>query len=262
MAEEENLSLAEIIDIKEVIPSVLNNQVSISNMAARAAQGFGLREKRLVMIGVSKINSKKPLSSFNTVQSRTVRVTAQEYAEVGNVSIDCSYGELKDACENLFNRYLRYKVTTPRGIKERKLRWIEDQTYHHGLGYVEFTFAQTVMPHLADLFKLFTKYKLSQVEGLRNLFTWRLLELLTSMTNDEYVEEKIDIPLDTLRYELEIPDSYKYANIRERVLEPAINELIKKDGWEISWTPKKKGRAVASIHFTYRKTAQSDLFRD
>ena len=136
MAEEENLSLAEIIDIKEVIPSVLNNQVSISNMAARAAQGFGLREKRLVMIGVSKINSKKPLSSFNTVQSRTVRVTAQEYAEVGNVSIDCSYGELKDACENLFNRYLRYKVTTPRGIKERKLRWIEDQTYHHGLGYV------------------------------------------------------------------------------------------------------------------------------
>jgi hypothetical protein len=46
----------ELTETEDQIPSILNNQVSITNLAARGAQGFTLREKRLFMAGLSKLD--------------------------------------------------------------------------------------------------------------------------------------------------------------------------------------------------------------
>jgi len=249
-------------ELDEQIPSILDNQVSITNLAARAAQGFTLREKRLVMAGLSKFDSRKK-KSLITLKDRTFRVSAAEYVKLSQIADEKSaYKDLLAACEKLLDRRLRYKIITPRGVKERVLQWVGSVTYHHGEGWVEFSIGEEVMPHVCELTKQFTQYRLRQTSELRSVYSWRLLELLTSH-NDSKDETKIrvqKIPLVELRHSLEIPNSYKYNDIRKQVLAQAVDELVKKDHWLIQWRPIKEGRAVVAIEFTFNRDAQQDLF--
>lgn len=254
--------MTNLAEFEDQIPSILENQVSISNLAARAAHGFTLREKRLVMAGLSKFDSRKK-KSLITLKDRTFRVTALEYAELAQIADQLSaYKDLIAACEKLLDRHLRYKIITPRGVKERVLAWVSSVTYHHGEGWVEFSIGEEVMPHVCELTKQFTRYRLRQTSELRSIYSWRLLELLTSH-NDGQDEAKIKvkiITLDALRAALEIPDSYKYNDIRKQIITPSVEELVKKDHWLIQWRPIKQGRAVTAIEFTFNRDPQQDLF--
>jgi len=252
----------ELIELEEQIPSILNNQVSITNLAARAAQGFTLREKRLVMAGLSKLDSRQK-KSLVTLKDRTFRVTAAEYVELAQIADEKSaYKDLMAACEKLLHRHIRYKVITPKGVKERVIQWVEAVEYHHGEGWVEFTLTGSILPHVCELSKQFTQYRLRQTSELRSVYSWRLLELLTSH-NDAKDETRIKsqkIPLDEFRLALEIPDSYKYNDIRKQVLALAVDELIKKDHWLIQWRPVKDGRAVVALDFTFSRDPQTSIF--
>jgi plasmid replication initiation protein len=251
--------LAELTD--EQIPSILDNQVSITNLAARSAQGFTLREKRLVMAGLSKFDSRKK-KNLITLKDRTFRVTASEYVDLSQIADEKSaYKDLLAACEKLLDRRLRYKIITPRGVKERVLQWVGGVTYHHGEGWVEFSISEEIMPHVCELTKQFTQYRLRQTSELRSIYSWRLLELLTSHNNSKD-ETKITvkkIPLNDLSSALEIPNTYRYCHVKARVIEPAVAELVKKDHWLIQWRPIKEGRAVAAIEFTFSRTPKNRL---
>jgi len=242
-------------DLDEQLTSILDNQVSITNLAARAAQGFTLREKRLFMAGLSKLDPRKKKSDL-TLKERTFKVTAAEYAELSQITEEKNaYRDLLSACEKLRTRHLRYKIATPMGYKERVFNWVGGLTYHHGEGWVEFSLTEEIMPHVCELSKHFTKYRLRQTSELRSIYSWRLLELLTSH-NDANDEAKLQVrvlSLVDLRSGLEIPDSYKYDDIKRQVIEHAVNELVKKDHWGIQWRPIKKGRAVTAIEFTFNR---------
>ena len=62
-----------------------------------------------------------------------------------------------------------------------------------------------------------------------------------------------------LRHILELSKNYKYKDIRVRVIEPAVKELIQKNGWIIDWKALKNGRLVESIRLTYRRDNQQNL---
>lgn len=248
--------------IDEQLPSILNNQVSITNLAARSAQGFTLREKRLVMSGLSKFDSRNKRSLIS-LKDRTFRVTASEYAELSQIADEKSaYKDLIASCEKLLDKRLRYKVITPRGVKERVLSWVSSVTYHHGEGWVEFSISEEIMPHVCELTRQFTQYRLQQTSELRSVYSWRLLEILTSY-NDAQDETKIRVKvlsIADLRSSLEIPDSYKYDDIKRQVIIKGVEELVKKDHWAIQWRPIKTGRAVTSIEFTFNRDPQQDIF--
>lgn len=248
-------------DLNDQIPSILDNQVSITNMAARAAQGFTLREKRLVMAGLSKLDSRKS-KKLLTLAERTFRVTASEYAEIAQIAdAKSAYKDLMAAGAKLEMRKLRYKLVTPRGEKLRSIGWVGALTYHHGEGWIEFSLTEEIMPHVCELSKQFTQYRLRQTSELRSLYSWRLLELLTSH-NDAKDETKIQVKtlsLADLRLSLEIPDSYKYDDINRRVITKGIEELVKKDHWAIQWRPIKTGRTVTAIEFTFNRDPQTQI---
>lgn len=246
----------------EQLPSILDNQVSITNMAARAAQGFTLREKRLVMAGLSKLDSRKKVSAL-TLKDRTFRVSAAEYAEVSqNADTKSAYKDLMAAGAKLEMRKLRFKLVTPMGEKLRSIGWVSGLTYHNGEGWMEFSLTEEIMPYVCELSERFTQYRLRQTSELRSIYSWRLLELLTSH-NDAKDETKIQVrtlSLADIRSSLEIPDSYKYKDVRVRIIESAVEELVKKDHWSIQWRPIKTGRTVTAIEFTFKRDPQQDLF--
>ncbi len=250
-------------DTEETLPSFLENQVAMKNAVARAAHGLSLVEKRIVFAAISKLDSRRPQSDYLAPERRRLRVRADEYAELAGMDdLRSVYRLLREGCGRLFERYVRWVVLTPKGRKEVKKRWIEAVVYHDGEGWAEVTIATEILPHLVELKGSFTRYRLRQVEGLRSLYSWRLLEYLQSHSGGNGEQGKVTVALDEFMRALEVPARYRFADVRRRVIEPAVEELRMKDGWEIEWAPLKEGRKVKALQFRWRRSPQRDLLRE
>jgi plasmid replication initiation protein len=244
----------------EQLPSILGNNVTMANVAARAAHSLTLPEKRVVMAGLSFLDSRKARLAYTDAKARTFRITAADYQEIAQLSQPKdAYREIARAAHRLVRRQLKHDRLTPRGMRLVEVNWLEEAVYHEGEGWIEICFTTKVLPYLVEIKSRFTKYKLEQTAGLRSVYSWRLLEYLTSWGREKGART---VDLEKFRQMLEIPESYQWSNIRQKVIEPAIAELAEKDGWEIQWQGVKTGRKFTAITFVWERSAQRDLFRE
>jgi plasmid replication initiation protein len=236
--------------------------VNMSNTLARSAQGLTLAEKRVIAIGLALTDSvpAKALIESSRQRGWAIKIQAGDYAETFDLDSDTAYEQLKDAGDKLMTRQARWLVKTPRGIKETKSNWCSGVTYHHGEGWAEIRFTHEVAPHLLALREKFVTYKLKQAAALRSLYSWRLFECLQS-----WKSTGVWIPtIEEFAYTMEVPEKYRadFAQMRRRVIEPAVAELIRKGGLLIEWKPRKAGRKVVGLEFQFHQNPQLQLDLD
>jgi plasmid replication initiation protein len=72
----------------------------------------------------------------------------------------------------------------------------------------------------------------------------------------------INISVKDFCFIMEAPEAYKanFKNVRVFIIEPAIKELEKTDGWNIEVSYTKLGRKVDKITFKFEKDPQGNLF--
>ncbi len=135
--------------------------------------------------------------------------------------------------------------------------WVSACEYAEGMGYVKLYFTSRIAPHLLQLKGKFTSYKLAQANALRSIYSWRLLELLSQFKSTGWRQ----IPIAEFCHAMEATEKQRndFAAIRRKIIEPAVKELIEKDGWLIEWQPIKEGRKVAAIRFEFRRDPQGRL---
>ena len=243
-----------IVPAKETILSEANqslaeNIVAKSNSLVRASYKLSLQEQRLVLLAISKLDSRRSHLTPRNDQTK-VRITALEFAETFGIDKKKAYEELKLATNELFER----KITEINGKKTDKLRWVSRATYHDGEGWAEVTLNSEVLPMLTLLREKFTTYKLKQVAGLRSTYSIRIFELCAQFSSTGLLR----IDLDQLIRLLDLPYT-RYTDIARRVIEPAVEELKAKSNLEIEWRPIKEGRAVKSIEIKFRESPQAIL---
>lgn len=235
--------------------------VTMSNGLTRAGHGLTLSEKRLVMMAVSKLDSMKVMKPGEMLPS--MRITATEYAETYGVEPHTAYEALQEAAKALFERKLTFfEPAYKRNGKPLKpirndMRWVGRCQYHEGEGWVQLGWWPDLVPFLVGLKKQFTTYQLQQASALRSIYSWRLLELLTrfkSTGTAEYTIEDFATSMDATEKQ-----KTNFANIRRKIIEPAVKELTEKDGWMIKWEPIKAGRRVASVRFIFERDRQGKL---
>lgn len=236
--------------------------VTMSNALARAAHGLSLAEKRIVMLGISRLDSTKPLP-FGHVP--TSRISAAEYAELAECEPQTAYEALKTAADTFFERKITfYEPAYRRDGKPldkktmTRMRWVGSAKYHDKEGWVELGWFPQLLPHLVDLKKQFTSYKLKQTSALRSVYSWKMLELLTrfeSTGRAEYTIEDFCTAMEATEKQ-----RANFAKIRTKIIEPAVKELTEKDGWLIDWTPVKAGRRVKALRFQFKRDPQGRLF--
>lgn len=229
-------------------------QVTMSNALTTAAQGLSLAEKRVMMYAVAKLDSFK---NDGGTPAGTVKLVAHDYAEQFDVDANTAYEQLKQAGKGIFNRYIRFFEEGRKGPEEVMIRWVSSARYSPGMGTVTLRFTQEVAPHLLQLKAQFTTYKLAQASALRSIYSWRLLELLSQSAGTGWRQ----ISIDEFHHAMETPVGYKanFKILRQRVIEPAVKELIEKDGWLIDWQPIKEGRKVAALRFDFKRDPQGKL---
>lgn len=232
-------------------------QINMSNALTRSAHGLSLSEKRIVAACIAKTDQVPNMTQVKQRGAWLVRLSAADYAETFGVDMNTAYEQLKGASENLFNRYIRTMRKSRKGMVEYKFRWVGGVRYHEGEGWVELDWWHEVVPHLFGLRAEFTSYKLQQTSALRSSYSWRLFEVLQSWGGTGRYQPSID----DFCLAMDVPESYtkNFKEVRRRVIEPAVSELIQKNNMIIEWTTVSAGRKVIGLDFKFRANPQQRL---
>lgn len=250
---------AKMMRVRTDLP-VEERYVSMSNALARAAQGLGLSQKRIVALALAHTDSLPARDlSAGIASGWTVRLNASDYAEVYEVDANTAYEQLKASSRSLMKCI--WRTTEPGARKGRSVitegPWLTLAKYHEGQGVVDITFHSYAAPHLLALRSEFTTYKLKQAAALRSIYAWRLFECLQSWRS----KGRWSPTIDEFQKAMEAPASCaaNFKDLRRRVIEPAVKELREKDGLLLEWTPEKAGRKVTGLVFTFRPDPQGKL---
>ncbi len=227
-----------------------DKNVNMSNALARACHSLSLAEKRIIAASIAQTDSipaKKLVLGVN--QGWKVKLEAMDYAQLFELDADTAYNQLQEATKTLFTRYIRTMEDTKKGLKERRFHWISGMVYHHGEGWAELNFTPEVAPHLLALRSKFVTYKLKQAAALRSAYSWRLFECLQSWRNTGLWV----VGIEEFAHAMDVPEMYRtdFAQLRRRVIEPAVAELILKGGLLIEWKTRKAGRKVTGLEFKF-----------
>ena len=234
--------------------------ISMTNALTRAGHGLTLAEKRLVMMAVSKLDSRRAVPAGDVP---TTRVTAAEYAEIFGVDADTAYDQLQSGAKHLYARSISfYEAAHKRRGKALEptivtMRWVGQVHYQKGEGWVELYWWPKLIPHLTGLRQQFTSLQLKQASALRSAYSWKLLELLTRFESTGWAEYTIE----DFAASMDATDKQRadFAAIRRKIIEPAVRELCEKDGWLIEWRPVKAGRKVSGVRFDFTRDPQGRL---
>lgn len=228
--------------------------VNISNALTRSAQSLTLAEKRLVMLAVSKLDSYKPA----TPENMAVKITAAEFSDEFGVSLNTAYDELQSAGKQLFHRYISfYGDDDKNNDLLTQMHWVGEAKYHQKEGWIELHFWHKLAPQLFELGGLFTSYRLSRTAALRSIYSWRIFELLMQFKKTGLLK----ITVEEFCHAVEAPPTFRvnFANLRIKVIEPAVKEIREKDGLAVTWEPVKAGRKVKALIFRFPLEHQTTL---
>jgi plasmid replication initiation protein len=236
--------------------------ITMTNALTRAGQGLTLAEKRVVMLAVSTLDSAKPIKYGEEEPSS--KVTASAYAAEFDLDMRTAYDQLQSTAKNLYERSINYfaPAYNRKGeeIKPAKVksRWVYKIQYHEGEGWVELFWSPDILKHLRGIKKQFTSYQLKHATALRSIYSWRLLELITRFESTGWAEYTVE----DFAASMDATDKQKsnFNNIKRRIIEPAVKELIEKDNWLIEWKPIKTGKKVMAIRFDFERNPQRSLF--
>ena len=150
-----------------------------------------------------------------------------------------------EVVEGLLGRILT--LPRPNGwAKCNVFSWCE---YDSKAGCIRARFDPGLKEHYLNLQSHFTQYSLMEFLMLPSTYSQRLFEVLKSWSS---LPESV-ISLADLFEMLDVPVSLRanFKDFRRRVLEKAHKDITKQTGLRYEWEPIKKGRAVASIRFTF-----------
>jgi plasmid replication initiation protein len=191
-----------------------------------------------------------------------VRLSAQEYAEAYEVSLDSAYEQLKQGADSLMKTVWKTvdhdpSVRGKKGTLTTTGPWLTLGEYRDGEGTADITFHWLLTPYLLALRKEFTTYKLKHAAALRSIYAWRLFECLQSWKKKGVW--RVDI--EDFHKAMDAPDSCKadFGRLKKRVIEPAIKELTAKNSMFIECHQEKAGRKVIALEFRFGHNPQGQL---
>ena len=229
--------------------------VTMHNTLVSASHGLNLSEKRLVSMAVAKLSPKAA-----ALPGKPIKILAVDFAKQFGLEPHTAYVLLREAQENLFNRYIRHIEhygPNAQKIEVVKMRWISSIRYKEGEGEISIAFAPEIAQFLVQLKRHFTSYQLSKAAALRSTYSWRLFENL-----ERFRETGVwEVDMDRFHIIMETPKSYRanFAQTRRWVLDPALSELAARTNITAEVEPIRRGRKIARLRFTFENASQMNL---
>ena len=220
------------------------------NQLVTACYRMTLTEKRLLLLGISKVDSSKMPSRGAPLE---FDITVAEWRSHFGDDSRSVYKDLDAASKRLMRRqvFLRGRQTG-----DQLVQWVDRCQYHPGEARISIRFGWTISHYLGGLLEQFTKVDLLSIRALNSFHSIRLYELLVQFRSTGY---RI-ISLDELRDVLELGPAYsRFADLKRRIIDSAVSEINLKTDLVLSWQEVKEDRRVVSLRFFFEEQRQTSL---
>lgn len=216
------------------------NLICKDNRIVEASYKLTLKEQRIVLMSISQINSLEKLN-----ENIIFIISASEYSCAFGMSEDAAIREMKAAIKLLYDRSI--KVILDSGAVE-DFRWISKKTTELPNKSVGLRFSQDIAPFLSNLKGRFTKYQFAHISDMKSVFSIRIYEMLMQWK----VKRSVVISIAQFKDKLEISDKYPaFANVRQKVIEPAILEISKCSDIVANYEVLKTGKKITAVKLSF-----------
>lgn len=227
-----------------------NDLVVKGNILVNASYNLEVTEQRLILLSIIRARE----TGQGITSDSKLEIHASDYANCFNVTKEAAYSALKNAVHNLFERKFSFKdnhIDTDKDIVV-KSRWVSRIAYIDDLAVLEVTFAPDVVPLITKLEKHFTSYQLKQVAQLTSKYAIRLYEVLMAWksTGKTPILEIADF---RSQLGLEVNEYQKMINFKNRVLEPAIQQINDLTDIVVQYEQFKSGRSISGFQFRFKQ---------
>jgi plasmid replication initiation protein len=220
------------------------------NQEVRKAEALVYSRYKLSSLALRLITSLISSVQRADAVDKVYQVEVKKFTELAELKGNAYYKELDRATDEILEKPIKINLG---GKNWLKANWCSSIEYKDGEGIIEFQISPKLFPYILNLKEKYLKYDIKNILKLRSDYSIRLYEFLKDIYNREarYNRNAVVIyELDFLRNRLQIPNSYQFQHIKERVLDKAENNLLKhtdiKFTWEIASKVRKK---VHSIKF-------------
>lgn len=227
-----------------------NGLVIKSNRVVEASYRLSLNEQRIILAAIVEAReSQKGLLDGH------ITLEAKRFAQTFGVDEQNAYGQLKEAMDSLFGRFIVVRDIHPESGKDRvsKVHWISSASYIDGAGAVQLRFAPEMVPYITRLEAEFTSYRLEKIGKLTSAHAVRLYELLLQYKDIGSRE----IGLEWLKETLQIGEGYSgrtaIADFKKRVIDPSVKQINEHTDLSVTYENVKTGRTVSGLLFSISK---------
>lgn len=227
-----------------------DNLVTQSNDLVSASYIMSVSEKELLLACISKIDSRPNRPEQVTKQTKfTITVDTMKELFYKDTNKDNAYRDLKKSADRLFDREVTIKLGDNKTLRTR---FVSGVLFDPDEAQITVTFAEDILPYLTELSVNFTKYRLHEVAELSSVHAIRLYELIVMWTNQYQYSKELD--LNEFKKIMGVQNKYKqFGQLRERVVETAINEINEKTNYKVSVNYKKVKRSYVSLKLKFHK---------
>lgn len=221
--------------------------VTKANALIEASYNLTLNEQRIILACATKLDGRKPMP-----KDAVFVLSVEEFVELFGSDPRNAYAEMEEAATKLYERDIR----RIEGSTRKRLRWVYMAEYKKGEGKVRLGFSPEIAPYLTMLHKRFTSYRLDEVASLRSTYAIRLFEMLVQFSETGlFVISVVDF-----KRRLGLEEKYdRFSNLKARVIDPAVKDLVTKTSLEIAWKGVKQGKTVGRLEFRFSEKQQLAL---
>ena len=178
-----------------------------------------------------------------------------DYQKIFGMELNEASRDLRGAIKSIYDKSVIIHDPDESSVNEKSVeefRWIIGKKSLPKRGSWQITLNPLVVPHLTSLANSI-KYPIQQIVGLQNNYQYRLYDLFMAELEDNKGKRTIDV--EWLRAAFCLGKSYDlYANIKKRIIEPAVIQINENTPLKVKYTENKQGRKVASWTFKYSFT--------
>ncbi|MCV9925854.1 replication initiation protein [Acinetobacter baumannii] len=228
------------LDVKKHYPK---DWVVLQNRVVECYRSMSLDEKRLFIMAT-------PLARTTKISSNDpIFISSSEFSTECGIDLSTAYTALESATDRLFTRFFGYTNTEGNRVR---IRWLNKVIYLKNQGGTELYFTDEVLLLLREFDALnpYTKYKKEVVLRLKKDYSLDFYHL----AKKHQTMGGFQISLDELFEQLGLPESYKRLdNLKNRVIEPSLDEITANTDIDLSYENVKRGRSVVGFKFTVRE---------
>lgn len=229
-----------------------NLTVVHSNDLVEASYSLSLDEMRLINLGLTKIDSRKP-------NPGDINIYPEEFSEMFSIENNV-WRCMKLAVDKIMTNPVSIIKADSKGrLKKTNLSWLTKSVYsmdENDGTRITIRFSEEITPYLFELKDRFTAINFEYASRLTTPFSYRLYSWLMEAKHLNKAKQgcaiTIELEIDWIKERAGLVGSYeRWDKFKDKVIQPAVDNINTKTDISVIWKPIRQGNATKSITFSY-----------